>query len=78
MAWLTIRILGEDELVVLERFRLALLVDGLDPELVLFALLQTIHLGFRGRRFATRHPLTCGRRRLVLGGPIISVNVPDG
>ena len=68
MAWLTIRVLGEDELVVLERLRFALLVDGLDPELVLLALLQTVHLGLRGRGLATRHPLACSWRQLVLGG----------
>ena len=45
---LTERIFGVDALSGGERLRGALLVDGLDAELVVFSGRQTVHLQFRG------------------------------
>ena len=55
---LTEWILGDDGVLSVERLRLALRVDGLDPELVLVARDQVVHLHRRLGAAAGRHPAT--------------------
>lgn len=62
---LTEGILSDDRLISLEFLGLALLVDGLDAELVRLALLQAGHVGLAVLRRAARDPLSWGTFKIL-------------